>query len=50
MTGGREQPPPRDGGKKPRSAAELQERLEAFTAGRSDERTEVFVLDVSWPG
>ncbi|ABB24665.1 NACHT domain-containing protein [Pelodictyon luteolum] len=49
-TGGREQPPPRDGGKKPRSPRELQERLEAFTAGRSEERTEVFVLDVSWPG
>ena len=47
-TGGREQPPPRDRGKKARSPGELQERLEAFIAGKSDGRTEVFVLDVSW--
>lgn len=48
-TGGSEQPPPRDRGKKPRSAADLRERLQAYIASRNTTtRIEVFVLDVSW--
>lgn len=44
-----DQPPARDGGKKPTSPAELQARLEALLDAEERQRIFVRVLDVSWP-
>ncbi len=44
-----DQPPARDGGKKPTSPMELQSRLEALLDPEERQRVFVRVLDVSWP-
>lgn len=44
-----DQPPARDGGKKPTSPAELQARLVALLDAEERQRIFVRVLDVSWP-
>ncbi|ANT65124.1 hypothetical protein Ptc2401_01356 [Prosthecochloris sp. CIB 2401] len=48
-TGGSQQPPPRDGGKKPQSPEELQQRLTTYISRQSSTQIEVVILDISWP-